>query len=56
MELHPTISSIEQSIIEDFSLFDTWEEKYEYIIDIGKKLSPLNEEFKKEDFKIKGCQ
>ena len=56
MELHPTISSIEQSIIEDFSLFDTWEEKYEYIIDIGKKLSPLNEEFKKEYFKIKGCQ
>lgn len=56
MELHPTISSVEQSIIEDFSLFNTWEEKYEYIIDIGKKLQPLNDEFKKEEFKIKGCQ
>ena len=56
MELHPTISNIESSIIEDFSLFDTWEEKYEYIIDIGKKLPPLHDEFKKEEFKIKGCQ
>ena len=56
MEPHPTISSIENSIIEDFSLFDTWEEKYEYIIDIGKKLRPLHDEFKKEEFKIKGCQ
>jgi cysteine desulfuration protein SufE len=56
MESHPTISSVERSIIEDFSLFDTWEQKYEYIIDIGKKLPALNNQFKTEDFKIKGCQ
>ena len=56
MELHPTISSIESSIIEDFSLLETWEEKYEYIIDIGKKLPTLNDQFKTEEFKIKGCQ
>jgi len=56
MAVAPSISSIEQSIIEDFSLFETWEEKYEYIIDIGKKLAPLNDQFKTEEYKIKGCQ
>jgi cysteine desulfuration protein SufE len=56
MAVAPSISSIEQSIKEDFSLFETWEEKYEYIIDIGKKLAPLNDQFKTEEYKIKGCQ
>jgi cysteine desulfuration protein SufE len=56
MAVAPSISSIEQSIIEDFSLFEIWEEKYEYIIDIGKKLAPLNDQFKTEEYKIKGCQ
>ena len=34
-----TIEQTEEEIIESFSLFDTWEEKYEYIIDLGKKLA-----------------
>lgn len=51
-----TIQSIEQELIEDFSLFDTWEEKYEYLIDLGKKLQPLDPAFKTEEYKIKGCQ
>ncbi len=50
------ISAIEEEIVEEFSLFDNWEDKYEYLIDIGKKLSPLEDEFKKEENKIKGCQ
>lgn len=53
---HKTILQIEQEIIEDFSLFDTWEEKYEYLIDLGKKLPILEEKYKTEDYKIKGCQ
>ena len=56
MESYPSISAIEKEIIEDFSLFETWEEKYEYIIDMGKKLAPLDESFKTDDCKIKGCQ
>lgn len=56
METHASISSIEKNLIEDFSMFETWEEKYEYIIDIGKKLAPLGEQFKTEEYKIKGCQ
>ena len=51
-----SIKEIEQEIIEDFSLFESWEEKYEYLIDLGKKLLPLDENFKTEDYKIKGCQ
>lgn len=51
-----TISEIEQEIVEEFALFDTWDDKYEYIIDMGKKLKPLDDIHKKEENKIKGCQ
>ncbi len=51
-----SIAQIEEEIVEDFSLFDTWDEKYEYIIDMGKKLKPLEDEHKKDENKIKGCQ
>jgi cysteine desulfuration protein SufE len=51
-----SIESIEAEIVDEFSLFDSWEDKYEYIIDMGKKLPPLSEEFKKDENKIKGCQ
>lgn len=56
MSERKTIEEAEQEIIENFSLFDTWEEKYEYIIDIGKKLPVLDEKHKKEENIIKGCQ
>lgn len=51
-----TIAQREEEIIENFSLFDTWEEKYEYIIELGKKLAPLDEIHKKNVNIIKGCQ
>jgi cysteine desulfuration protein SufE len=51
-----TIQETEDEIVEEFSLFDNWEDKYEYIIDLGKKLQPLNAQFKAEENKIKGCQ
>ena len=56
MEPTKNIKEIEQELIDDFAMFETWEEKYEYLIDLGKKLAPLNEAFKKEEYKIKGCQ
>jgi cysteine desulfuration protein SufE len=56
MEPTKNINDIEQELIDDFGMFETWEDKYEYLIDLGKKLAPLNEEFKKEEYKIKGCQ
>lgn len=51
-----SIQETEEEIIEAFSLFDTWEEKYEYIIDLGKKLPALDEKYKVEENIIKGCQ
>ena len=50
------ITEIEEEIIDEFSLFDSWDEKYEYIIDMGKKLKPLEDVYKKDENKIKGCQ
>lgn len=52
-----SINELQDEIIEEFELFeDDWEGKYEYIIDLGKKLSTLAEEFKTDDNIIKGCQ
>ncbi len=51
-----SIKEIEEEVVDEFSLFDSWDEKYEYIIDMGKKLKPLEQEHKKDENKIKGCQ
>lgn len=51
-----TIEEKQQEIIDDFEFIDDWEQKYEYIIDLGKQLSPLAEEKKTEENLIKGCQ
>jgi len=56
MNEQKTIEEIEQEIIDEFSLFDSWDDKYEYIIDLGKKLPPLDEQYKKDENKVKGCQ
>ena len=56
MEEKKSIPVIESDIVDEFSLFDSWEDKYEYIIDMGKKLAALSDEYKKEENKIKGCQ
>ncbi len=50
------IQELGNEIVEDFSLFDDWDGKYEYIIDLGKKLPPLDEQYKTDDNKVKGCQ
>jgi cysteine desulfuration protein SufE len=50
------IKDIQQSIIEEFDIFEEWMEKYEYIIDLGKSLPLIDEQFKTEDNLIKGCQ
>ena len=51
-----TISEAQERIVENFSLFDDWEGKYEYLIDMGKKLKPLDDQYKVEENIIKGCQ
>jgi len=56
MDDNKTIPEIEAEIVDEFSLFDDWESKYEYIIDLGKKLPPLEEEYKIDENKVRGCQ
>lgn len=51
-----TINQIQDELIEDFELFDDWESKYEYIIDLGKQLPTLDDKYKTEENIIKGCQ
>ena len=51
-----SIAETEQEIIDEFSMFDQWDDKYQYIIDLGKSLPPMEEQYKTEDRLIKGCQ
>jgi cysteine desulfuration protein SufE len=54
--MQKTITEIENEIAEEFDLFDEQMEKYEYIIDLGKKLPPLDAKYMADDFLVKGCQ
>ncbi len=45
-----------REIVEEFDLFDDWMGKYEYLIELGQSLPPLQEQHKTDEYKIKGCQ
>ena len=51
-----TLQERKEQIIEDFSLYEEWLDKYEYLIELGKALAPYPEEKKTDDHLIKGCQ
>ena len=51
-----TLAEAKAAVVEDFSMFDEWLDKYEYLIDLGKKLESYPEEKKTADRLIKGCQ
>lgn len=55
-EMAETINETEKEIIADFELFDEWTEKYEYIIEMGLKLPPIDKKYMTDAYKIKGCQ
>jgi len=50
------IKEIQNQIIEEFSMFDDWTERYQYIIELGKSLPIIDQKYKTEDYLIKGCQ
>lgn len=55
--MNKTIKEIEEDIVSEFEIFgDDWEGKYEHLIDLGKSLPKIKEEFKTEENIIKGCQ
>ena len=51
-----TIEEVQNEIIDEFSMFEDWEERYQYMIDLGKDLPLIDEKYKTEDNIIKGCQ
>lgn len=51
-----SINKIQEKIINEFSKFDDWFEKYEHLIELGKTLKPLDEKYKTEENLISGCQ
>lgn len=51
-----SLEEAKQSVIDDFSMYDEWLDKYEYLIDLGKNLEAYPESEKTDDKLIKGCQ
>lgn len=51
-----TIKEIQDEIVDEFDFLTSWEEKYKYIIDLGKEMEPYPDEFRDETYKVKGCQ
>ena len=51
-----TISEAQKEIVQEFSMFDDWMQRYEYMIDLGKSLPLIDSQYKNDDYIIKGCQ
>jgi cysteine desulfuration protein SufE len=51
-----TIAELEEEITDEFSFFESWQDKYEYIIELGKKLKGYPEDKQTDEYKVKGCQ
>lgn len=51
-----SIKAIQKDIVDEFSMFEDWEERYQYMIDLGKTLPLIEDRFKTADNIIKGCQ
>ncbi|MCQ2292067.1 MAG: SufE family protein [Bacteroidales bacterium] len=51
-----TMQEVEQELISEFEMFDDWMDKYNYIIELGKELPMIDEQYKTSQFLIEGCQ
>ena len=54
--MEKTLKEAEENVIDSFSMYDEWLDKYEYLIDLGKNLEAYPESSKTDDKLIKGCQ
>jgi len=54
--LSESIAEIQEEIIDEFSMFDDWMQRYEYMISLGKSLPLIDQSYKTDDYLIKGCQ
>ncbi|NJO88622.1 MAG: SufE family protein [Chloroflexia bacterium] len=51
-----SLKEVQEEIIEEFAVFDEWLDKYEYLIELGNALEPINESFRTPEYLINGCQ
>src|SRR5580700_6847209 len=54
--LEPTASTAQAAIAEEFGYFSDWSERYQYLIDLGRKLPPFPDALKTEQHRLHGCQ
>ena len=54
--LEPTAADAQQAIHDEFAFFGDWSERYQYLIDLGRKLPPFPEALRTEEHRIQGCQ
>ena len=54
--LEPTAAQAQAAIAEEFAFFGDWSERYQYLIDLGRRLPPFPEEWKTEEHRLHGCQ
>lgn len=54
--METTAAEAQKAIIEEFAFFSDWSERYQYLIDLGKKLPDLKTEWKTEEHRLSGCQ
>jgi cysteine desulfuration protein SufE len=54
--MNSEVAAAQQEIIDEFSLFDDWMDRYQYLIDLGRRLPPFPEELRNEENRIRGCQ
>ena len=54
--LEPTAAQAQAAIAEEFGFFGDWSERYQYLIDLGRKLPPFPEQWKTEEHRLHGCQ
>ena len=52
----PSINEIQDEVVEEFAIFDQWMDKYEYIIDLGKKMPLIDDQFRHDENLVPGCQ
>ena len=52
----PALLEAQAAIVETFTLLEDWTDRYQYLIDLGRQLAPLPEEYKTEAYRLKGCQ
>jgi len=51
-----TPGDAKEELVDEFGFFDDWDDRYAYLIDLGRKLPELPEEYRRDEFKLKGCQ